>query len=321
MSLSDRVIAGITKLNGENYHDWKFAVSMLLRAQDSWDIVLGIEPRPKDVKDAADWDRKAQDGLMVIGLTMELSQYTYIRDSPDGPKAWKALKDAYEKNSRATCISLKQQFYGFEHKAEEPMQKYVNGILELAGKLKAIRVTLLDKEITDVLIFNLDQDFSNIASMLTASREELKISDVTGALLEEEGRRGGPPDNPIDIATSLYTSQRPGMRRGPHQDHQEGLAGNRNCYHCYWPGHFARECHATTYVNSKKILPDDLEQKEERAAYSYYVQQTLNNVAYWRRNYFWRTYWICVDAVCPHIGCADAVCLQLLTGGISCADA
>jgi len=206
---------------------------MLLCARDSWDIVLGIEPRPKDVKDAADWDRKAQDGLMVIGLTMEPSQYTYIRDSPDDPKAWKALKDAYEKNSRATCISLKRQFYGFEHKAKEPMQKYVNGILELAGKLKAIRVALSDKEITDVLIFNLDQDFSNIASMLTASHEELKISDITGALLEEEGRRGGPPDNPIDIATSLYTSQRPGMRRGPHRDCQEGLARNRNCYHCY----------------------------------------------------------------------------------------
>lgn len=58
-----------------------------------------------------------------------------------------------------------------------PMSTYVNGIIDLAGKLKAI--ALMDEEITDVLIFNLDNEYSSIAASLTATKGDLNISEVT----------------------------------------------------------------------------------------------------------------------------------------------
>jgi hypothetical protein len=39
------------------------------------------------------WEIKAEEGFTLIALTVEASQYTYIRDAKNGPEAWKALKD------------------------------------------------------------------------------------------------------------------------------------------------------------------------------------------------------------------------------------
>ena len=103
---------------------------------------------------------------MLIALTVEPSQYTYIHDTKNGPEAWKALKDIYEKNSRSTCIILKQQFYGFVHDTSASISAYVNGITDLARKLNDIGVSLSDQDITDVLILNLDNEYSSIATSL-----------------------------------------------------------------------------------------------------------------------------------------------------------
>jgi len=62
---------------------------------------------------------------------------------------------------------------------------YVNSITDLARKLNAIGVSLSDQEITDVLIFNLDNEYSSIAASLITSKEELTTTDVKSAFLEE----------------------------------------------------------------------------------------------------------------------------------------
>jgi len=46
--------------------------------------------------------------------------------------------------------------------ATAPIAHYINGITDLAAKLKGIGIALTDEEITDVLIFNLDNDYSKI---------------------------------------------------------------------------------------------------------------------------------------------------------------
>ncbi|KAJ7095029.1 hypothetical protein C8R44DRAFT_598191, partial [Mycena epipterygia] len=141
-----------------------------------------------------------------IGLTIESSQYQYIRDSPDGIHAWQALKKIYEKNSRANRIALKRQFYGYSHDIEQSIQ---------------------DADIMDVLLFNLDESWSNIAATLCATTDELNvIADITGPLLDEEGRRGGPPSSDETIGSAM-------MARA----HR-----NITCYNCQKKGHYSRDC-------------------------------------------------------------------------------
>ena len=67
------------------------------------------------------------------------------------------------------------------------MQVYISGIsMESAVKVKAIGINLSDEATTDVLIFNLDTEYSSIAASLVASTSEPKPRDVTSALLEKQ---------------------------------------------------------------------------------------------------------------------------------------
>ena len=223
--------------------------------------------------------KKAKEGFTVIALTVDPSQFTYIRDCTDGVAAWKALKDAYEKNSRATRISLKRQFYGFEHDTNSGMQSYINGITELAGKLKAIGVKLSDEEITDVLIFNLDKEYSSIAASLTATKDELKIADITGALLEEEQRNGGPPVSGTEVALM--------GRRGPNRDRREGIKDDRKCYLCERKGHIVKNCKAVKDVWGNQITRQmkaeaisKIKEEMEKSTYAQEICESLNDISY-----------------------------------------
>jgi hypothetical protein len=69
---------------------------------------------------------------------------------------------------------------------------YVNGITNLTAKLKGIGIALTDEEITDVLIFNLNNEYSNVAASLMAGKRELKVSDITSTLIEEACCKGKP---------------------------------------------------------------------------------------------------------------------------------
>ena len=277
--MSDRYLTSITKLNGENYHDWKFAVSMALRQKGCWGVISGVEEKSKTREGDKSWDTKAEEGLTIIALTVDPSQYTYIRNSANGVEAWTALKEIYEKNSRSTRISLKRQFYGFEHNTNAPMSAYVNGITDLAGKLKAIGIAFTDEEITDVLIFNLDNEYSSIAASLTATKGDLKVSEVTSALIEEEQRRGGGPT--FDSATSLYSNNGPHGRKGPHR---EGFSDNRKCFRCGRTGHISRNCHAKKTSDGKDITSEmekeAREKSKEISSIAYQTNSTLNDIAY-----------------------------------------
>ncbi|CDO75143.1 hypothetical protein BN946_scf184639.g5 [Trametes cinnabarina] len=198
------LIASIPKLNAHNYQDWKFAVQMVMRRAGCYGIATGTEERPTTRNKQERWDLQAENALTIIGLSIQPDQYEYIRDAKTGPATWAALRAVYEKNSRANRIALKREFYTTRHDPNAPIREYTNRVTALANRLKAIGVTLKDEDIVDVLIFNLDPSWASIASSLSALPGDLKLTDVIGALVDEEARRA-PAILGSTEDTALYT--------------------------------------------------------------------------------------------------------------------
>ena len=96
--MTSSLLSSIPKLNGNNYHDWKFAIQMILRKAHCWDVISGQVAKPAMRTGEDSWSKKSEEGLTTIGLTIEPTQFVYIRDITEGPAAWKALADIYEKN-------------------------------------------------------------------------------------------------------------------------------------------------------------------------------------------------------------------------------
>lgn len=242
-STPSSLLSQVPKLNGTNYADWKFAVTMVLRRAGCWAIANGTTAKPQR-GDTTSWEALDDDALTLIGLSVEASQYQYIQDAETSAAAWTALKKHYEKNSRANRISLKRQFYGYKHNPEKPIQVYINDIRGLARRLAAIGVKVEDTDVMDVLIMNLDQSWSNIAGTLSQTLDDLaSIEDVTGALTDEEGRRGSSENG----GTAAITMQ----------------ARQPLCWKCGKPGHKQYKC------PERESSSPNAQKQEERANVAY----------------------------------------------------
>lgn len=240
---AESILNAVPKLKGEaNYVDWKFAMTLALRRLGRLDVVNGTKAKPGRSGDSlVEWNKTAEEALTDIGLTIDPSQYCHIRSCADGHEAWTALAAIYEKPSRANRIAIKRSLYGYVHDTAQPMQDYITGITNLASRLDAIGCGLTATDITDVLIFNLDSDYSAIAGTLAASKEEFKVSEVSGMLIDEEKRRmgmeGSSERGGEALAAQHARINNPNARRG-----------TVTCYRCQEIGHLAKDCTAPAPV-------------------------------------------------------------------------
>jgi hypothetical protein len=55
-----------TKLDGENYVNWKFKLMTVLEAYNLWTIVKGDEPKPTVVASIPDWDKREMKAKVLL---------------------------------------------------------------------------------------------------------------------------------------------------------------------------------------------------------------------------------------------------------------
>lgn len=219
-------------------------MEMILRRSGSWSVINGKTTRPDD-KTAATWDSLSEDGLTAIGLSIEQSQTSYIRDCTTGPQAWDALAAIYQRNARSTRINLKRQFYTYVHDTSQPIRDYVTGITTLVTKLKAIGVTISDEDVTDVLIYALAPEYSAVATSLMQSSTTLTVAFITGALVDAEAQmQKDKSEPPVSVFVAKNTTTRRRRPDTPSPDPSSTSSSNSDtgCYRCGKPGHIARYC-------------------------------------------------------------------------------
>lgn len=257
------------RLTGSNWLLYKQEFKMVFSFLDPqlWDFVNGKYTKPDPDKDKDKYEKWVEHNRVA-----ELAIYRTIADdsirmaccpdSKDAPAWWENLTNLFQKDTRATRMKLKAIFYHPVHNPDEPIETYINTIVNAARDLAAIDRAVDDVDITDSIIMHLDLSWGTLKTILQTRHEDPSVQQLRDMLVEHERsmRIGDMPDSAMygQSRSSGRSSRKRSPRRGrrnsgsdsesrSRQDSRHDLHwlephSDQDCSRCGQFGHLAKNC-------------------------------------------------------------------------------
>lgn len=73
--LLDNYMNESTKLDGENYVNWKFKLMTILEGNNLWSIVSGDEPKPTVASSIPDWERRETKAKVLLRMSVRTTLF------------------------------------------------------------------------------------------------------------------------------------------------------------------------------------------------------------------------------------------------------
>lgn len=234
----------ITKLNADNYFNWRYKMQMLLTEKGVWKAITGNAPDP--VTDA--WTEGDQKAHATIALNVDDGQIQHIRNCITARAAWEALKEFHEKDSPGNRVYILRKIMRLRLEEGGDIEEHVSKLNELFQKLLALGDNITpDFFKCATLLGSLPESYDSLVIALEACSEELTSAVVISKVMAEYKRR-----------TERNTETKSGvaLRVG-----SSSKTKTKVCYFCKGDGHYKSECSKYKAWLSKKKEKCDGQQK------------------------------------------------------------
>lgn len=229
----------IEKLNGDNFHTWKFKMEMVLQEKDLWDIVTGDEERPKESAEAIVFDKRARRAMATICLSVQDSLLGLVRPAKSAPEAWQKLVQHFEQKGLAHKLFLRRKFFTLQMAEGEDMMQHIQQVLTMAEQLEAIGAKVSEEDQVMTLLCSLPESYGNLIVALESRADSLSMEFVTARLMHEQEKRKEAGAK-LASEAAFYSKQTPTRAEPARAAPSRGRPGK--CNFCGKPGHWAREC-------------------------------------------------------------------------------
>ena len=157
-SLADNYLNEASKLNGENYIDWKFKILTICEAWNVWSIVNGDELKPTGAA-RTKWEKRETKAKVLLRMSVKDNIIPHIRDCKTSKETWEVLKDLYETSNSNQILSLKTKLLSMKMETNETITTYVSRIKDLCDQLSAIGDKVSDTDMVTIALKGLIKDY------------------------------------------------------------------------------------------------------------------------------------------------------------------
>ena len=240
-------IDGITKCSDTTFQSWKSGMQMVFRAVQAKYLLMDKLP------DAVPADKKDLDEVLVFYIWGSIAEeMRYLVDGKEsGLEAWKAVLDHFQKSNYGGRLKARKEFYNVVHDPSKPISVYIYSVEKAAQVLKNLKVNIEEQELTDILLMNLHESYSNIRTSILTSEDAPDLSRIKSILagsslpiIKQEYE---------DFILPAANAVRAGRRTRPSTSTTStpiDLKGIRwcnptnegHCHRCGRPGHVAHLC-------------------------------------------------------------------------------
>jgi hypothetical protein len=186
--LADSYLNESSKLDGENYVNWKFKLMIVLEAYNLWTIVKGDEPKPTVAASISDWDKQEMKARVLFWMFVKDNIIPHIRDCETFKETWGILKGLYETSNANQILFLKSKLLSIKMEANENISTFISRIKDLSDKLGDIGEKVSSSDLVTITLKGLVQDYKVFISTLSTRQKPPTFDELAGILLQEEER-------------------------------------------------------------------------------------------------------------------------------------
>ena len=240
----------VDKLNGTNYHNWKFNVRMLLIGKDLWEIVEGTESIGVGANEAEvkKFRRRENLALSIICLSVSINLQIYVRNAKTPKEAWKCLADHFEEKSLSKKIMYRRKLYSCRLEKGVTMEEHVNNLTTISEHLDALDDAVSEKDLVMILISSLSEDYNNLITALESVKEsELTWTYVRERVIAEYDRKKSSGIRKLGKDVDALFIDKSFKNKGINDTSQLKKNGRKDlsqikCHFCKEKGHFIKDC-------------------------------------------------------------------------------
>ena len=184
----------------------------LLLSKGLWGIIDGTDTLPENATAAAtnEHSKRSQKTFSSIVMAVGMSQLYLITLTESPAEAWDTLRKHFERETLSNKLFLKKQYFRSEMKDSTSVEAHLKHMKEIADRLAAIGAHIAEEDQVVTLLGSLPRSYSTLVTALEARGDDLTLSFVKQALVQEEQKRVGiKPSNIISIHRLCHLSIKP----------------------------------------------------------------------------------------------------------------
>lgn len=185
-----------TKLNDENYFNWKFRMEMFLRKEGVWIAISTDKPAVTSTLTSsnstaiAKWEEADEKARSWIGLSVEEGQLGHIRNQKTAKESWKALKTYHEKSTLVNKTTIMRNLCGMKLSESKEPTVHIESMTNLFQKL----VNLGEKDLSErwktvILLSSLPATYNTLITALEARSDDDLSFDLVQSKIQDDFMR------------------------------------------------------------------------------------------------------------------------------------
>src|ERR1700712_3274149 len=219
----------IERLDGSNYHVWKFKMQLILEDKDLYGVIDGTDVKPEKAESVAEWVKRDKKARVTICLAVSDSTLATVRSCDTAKSVWDKLASVFESKSLVNRLFMRRKLLTMKMSEGDALSVHINSIKTLSEQLAAIGAQISEEDLVMTLLMSLPTSYEHFITALESVNEsELTYDYVVAKLLNFDLRKkeNGAPSS---VESALV------------MQHKSDLT-KLTCFYCEESGHFKRDC-------------------------------------------------------------------------------
>src|SRR5271154_4037620 len=186
--ITTSVFERIAALDGTNYRSWAFALKMLLKAHELWEVIEDEEEEGDEeegtqvvrvsAKAEKAWKREDQLALSNIALALKPSEQENIYSCTTAKEAWNCLKELYEGKGTHRFLSLLKSISTAKLEDGMKMKEYIRDVRRTAEQLSEMGMKLEKAAVVGFILNGLPECYRYLVVNLESQVQTINYEDL-----------------------------------------------------------------------------------------------------------------------------------------------